>query len=118
MKFLMLVQSDPEPEPHSPGTGDAANWAEEATASGARLDGDRLRPVQEAKTVRVRGGRVLVTDGPFAETKEVILGYDVLQCADLDEAIELAARHPMARLGRLQLRAVWPFEDDDAAPAP
>jgi hypothetical protein len=118
MKFLMLVQRDPEPDPDRPGSDDAANWADEATASGARLDGDRLRPPEEAKTVRVRGDRVLVTDGPFAETNEVILGYDVLQCEDLDEAIELAARHPMARLGRLQLRAVWPFEDDETATVP
>ncbi len=116
MKFLMLVDSDPEPEPHSPAVDDAVDWATEATASGARLDGERLRPVEEAKTVRVRGGRLLVTDGPFTETKEAILGYDVLECADLDEAIELASRHPMARLGRLQLRAVWPFEDEDGAP--
>jgi hypothetical protein len=113
MKFLMLVQSDPEPEPYSAETDDVADWAEKAIESGARLDGDRLRPAEQAKVVRVRGGRLLVTDGPFAETKEAILGYDVLQCADLDEAIELASRHPMARFGRLELRAVWPFDDDE-----
>jgi len=111
MKFLMLVQSDREAEPYTPEGDDAPDWAAEADASGARLDGDRLRPAEEAKGVRVRGGRLLVTDGPFAETKEAIVGYDVLQCADLDEAIELASRHPMARYGRLELRAVWPFEE-------
>jgi hypothetical protein len=63
--------------------------------------------------VRVRGGRRIVTDGPFAETKEVILGFDLLECADMEEAIELAAQHPMARFGRLELRPVWPFENDD-----
>ena len=72
--------------------------------------GERLRPAGQAKTVRVRGGKVLVTDGPFAEAKEVILGFDILECADMDEAIAVAAAHPMARAGRLEVRAFWPFE--------
>lgn len=58
--------------------------------------------------VRVRNGELLVPDGPFAEIKEVIVGYDLLECADLDEAIEVARRHPMARGGRLEL---CPFAD-------
>jgi hypothetical protein len=58
--------------------------------------------------VRVRNGELLVSDGPFAETKEVIVGYDLIECADLDEAIEVARTHPMARGGRIELR---PFAD-------
>ena len=58
----------------------------------------------------MRNGQLLVSDGPFAETKEVIVGYDVLECADLDEAIEVARAHPMARGGRLELR---PFARPD-----
>ena len=54
------------------------------------------RPPSAATTVRVRDGELLLTDGPFAETKEVIVGFDILECADLDEAIEVAAAHPMA----------------------
>ena len=65
-----------------------------------------------AKTVRMRGGKVLVTDGPFAETREWICRFDILECADLDEAIEIASQHPMARFGRLELRPFW---DDDPA---
>ncbi|WP_226370156.1 YciI family protein [Pseudonocardia oceani] len=60
-----------------------------------------------ATTVRVRAGELLVTDGPLAETKELIVGYDVLECADLDEAVEVARAHPMARIGRLELRPFW-----------
>ena len=67
-----------------------------------------LAPTSAATTVRVRNGELLVSDGPFAETKEVIVGFDLLECADLDEAIEVARAHPMARARRLELR---PFAD-------
>ena len=65
----------------------------------------------DATTIRVRDGELLVSDGPFAETKEVIVGYDLLECADLDEAIEVARAHPMARSGRLELRPFADLED-------
>jgi len=54
--------------------------------------------------VRVRNGQVLIADGPFAETKELIVGFDLLECADLDEAIEVASSHPMSRIGRIEIR--------------
>ena len=73
--------------------------------------GDRLRPVEDATTVRVRSGELLVTDGPFAESREWIAGFDILDCEDLDEAIEIASRHPMARMGRLELRPFWPLDE-------
>jgi hypothetical protein len=60
---------------------------------------ERLQPVETATTVRVAGGRTLVTDGPFADTKEVLGGFCLIEAADLDEAIELAARIPAARVG-------------------
>jgi hypothetical protein len=63
-----------------------------------------------ATTVRVRNGQLLVSDGPFAETKELIVGFDLLDCADLDEAIEVARTHPMARGGRIELRPLADFE--------
>ena len=113
MRFLMLVATDPEAEPYLPEEDNIEEWVEEAESRGARLDGDRLRPATDARTVRVRDGRTLVTDGPFAETKEVIVGFDLLECADLDEAVELAAKHPLARFGRLEVRAVWPMEGVD-----
>ena len=72
--------------------------------------GNRLRPVGDARTVRVRDGKRIVTDGPFAETKEWIAGYDVIECSDLDAAIDIASKHPMARFGRIEVRAVWPIE--------
>jgi hypothetical protein len=75
-------------------------WAREMEARGVVLhDGAQLQPVATATTVRTSGDDILVADGPFAETKEVILGYDVIECADLDEAIFAASRHPVARDG-------------------
>jgi len=75
-------------------------WSREMEARGVILhDGAQLQPVATATTVRTSDGDVLVADGPFAETKEVILGYDVIECADLDEAIYAASRHPVARDG-------------------
>ena len=56
---------------------------------------------------------MLIADGPFAETKEQIAGYDIIECADLDEAIEVAAKHPVARFGTIEVRPFWPSEPTD-----
>lgn len=111
MRYVMFVCTDTEPDPVAGGPGDDVDrWV---TLAGARrVEGQRLRDPSDATVVRVRGGRTLVTDGPFAETKEWIAGFDVLDCADLDEAIALAAAHPMARYGRLELRPFWPFDEE------
>ena len=69
--------------------------------------GARLRSAEDATTVRVREEEVLLSDGPFAETKEWIAGYDIIQCEDLDEAIEVASRHPVSRLGSIEVRPLW-----------
>jgi hypothetical protein len=82
-------------------------WDTEMLNRGVLVGGGRLRPVSEATTLRVRDGEVLVSDGPFAETKEQMAGYSVLECADLDEAIEVSARHPTAKIGTFELRRYW-----------
>ena len=71
-----------------------ATFGEEMTARGVLQDGNRLRPTADATTVQVRNGEVLTADGPFAETKEQIGGYYVIDCQDLDEAIEVASKLP------------------------
>jgi hypothetical protein len=83
-----------------------ASWLEEMQRRGVTLHGERLRYVSDATTVQVRDREVLVSDGPFAETKEQIAGYDIIECADLDEAIEVAAKHPTAWLGTIEVRPV------------
>ena len=107
MKYMMFVATDPDGEESE---DDVEAWVAEVDSSGQRIMGERLRPAEDATTVRVRKGEVLITDGPFTESKEWIAGFDILECEDLDGAIEIASRHPMARNGRLELRPFWPME--------
>jgi hypothetical protein len=72
---------------------------------------DRLRPVSTASTVRVRNGKVVVTDGPFAETREQLGGYYQIEAKNLDEALAVAARIPSAKLGSIEVRPIWPAEE-------
>ena len=108
MKYMMLVCVDEAvelPAELQATIGpDTEAWVSEMDGRGVRLQGHRLAPIQDATTIRVRGGEVVAADGPFAETKEQIAGFDILECADLDEAIEVAAKHPVARFGTLELR--------------
>lgn len=104
MKYMMFVCSDSEPDTDPTELPDIDTWVAENDSRGRRLTGDVLAPTSAATTVRVRNGELLVSEGPFAETAEVIVGFDLIECADLDEAIEVARTHPMAREGRLELR--------------
>jgi hypothetical protein len=104
MKYMMFVCSDTEPETDESRVPDIDAWVAANDAAGRRVTGNVLAPPTAATTVRVRAGETLLTDGPFAETKEMIVGFDILECADLDEAIAVAAAHPMAHLGRVELR--------------
>jgi hypothetical protein len=84
----------------------AAFWAQ-MEARGVLVSRERLRPTSTATTVRVREGNLVIADGPFAETKEQIAGFYIVECADLDEAIAVAAQVPAARSGTIELRPVW-----------
>jgi len=110
MRYMMFVIADPDAAAEAEPSEDDLSieqWLAEVEGSGKRITGDALRPVGEAKTVRVSRGQVIVTDGPFAESKEWIAGFDILECEDLDEAIAIAARHPQANGGKLELRPFW-----------
>ena len=82
-------------------------WEADLDRRGAERFGARLRPSARATTVRVRQGETLVSDGPFAETKDLVGGVVALDCADLDEAIAIAAGHPWAHRGCVEIRPVW-----------
>ena len=110
MKYLMLVCTATEPDTDKTNEPDIEEWVAAHDASGQRLLGMALAPVATATTVRVREGSTLVSDGPFAETKEIIVGFDLLACDSLDEAIDVAAAHPMARGGRIEIRPLADFE--------
>jgi hypothetical protein len=110
MRFLMFVCVDPDGEKYVREEDNIDEWVDEMSRRKVRTLGYRLKGLKDARTVRRRKGKVLVTDGPFAETREWIGGFDLLECADLDEAIEIASKHPMARFGRIEVRPVWPEE--------
>jgi hypothetical protein len=80
---------------------------DEMGARGVLQGGERLRPTSDATTVRVRDGETLTTDGPFAETKEQVGGFFLVDCKDLDEAIEIAAKIPGAAHGSIEVRPIW-----------
>ena len=82
-------------------------WVEEMTRREVLRGGARLRPSSDATTVRVRNDEVLLSDGPFAESKEQMGGYNLIECADLDEAIEVASKHPVAKSGMIEVRPIW-----------
>jgi hypothetical protein len=108
MQFLMFVCRDTMPVEPPPGPGgDVEEWVSTMQGRGLRVTGDRLAPEREASAVRVRNGEVVVTDGPFLETKEVLGGFDLLECRDMAEAIEVAAAHPYATQGVLEIRPIW-----------
>ncbi|HTZ22885.1 MAG TPA: YciI family protein [Streptosporangiaceae bacterium] len=108
MKYLLIhcLDESAEPDLDEPVAEDPeiGAWAADVNKRGMNLYGGHLRPVADAVTVRVRDGEVLVSDGPFAETKEQIAGFNVLECADLDEAVAVASRHPTAKIGTFELR--------------
>jgi hypothetical protein len=106
MRYMLLICTDPSGEPEAPGDISIDEWVAETDGSGERLLGERL-PAETAKVVRRRGERLLITDGPFAESKEQIAGFDVIEAESLDRALEIASRHPMARGGLVEVRQFY-----------
>jgi hypothetical protein len=118
MRYLCLLIGEPGIEGPVPGTPEFAQMLsdyESATQAmagdGALVDSGPLQPPSSAATLRVRDGRPVVTDGPFAELKEQIGGYYVLECADLDEALLRAATIPAARYGAIEVRPLMVMPD-------
>ncbi|MGA5822820.1 YciI family protein [Kitasatospora sp. NPDC094028] len=113
MRYLLMICTDESRiAALSPAEGAAmlaeyGAFGEEMGRRGVLLGGERLRPTTDATTVRVRDGEVLVADGPFAETKEQVGGYYLVDCRNLDEAIEVASRIPGAQHGTIEVRPIW-----------
>jgi hypothetical protein len=114
VKYLLLVCWDAErldaqvePEPDETPDEEGFPWLDDLQAQGKWITGDQLAPPRRARSVRVREGKRLVSDGPFAETKEAIGGFDIVECGSLEEAIEIAAGHPVAQLGTVEVRPLW-----------
>jgi hypothetical protein len=106
MRFLLLVCVDPDAEVPAD-LPDIQVWLDEVETRGTRLLGDQLDPPSAARSVRVRGGSIVTTDGPFAETKEFVAGFDVVECDSMEDAVAIAAQHPVARFGAIEVRRFW-----------
>jgi hypothetical protein len=123
MQYLLTIYSDESwyatASPQELGAVMEAynRFTEEAKAAGAFVGGEGLQPTATATTVRVRDGEALLTDGPFAETREQLGGFYLLECADLDEATRWAAKIPEAKRGSIEVRPVMDYEASQAPSA-
>ncbi|HEX4035154.1 MAG TPA: YciI family protein [Solirubrobacteraceae bacterium] len=112
MKFMLFTYRDPsvplDPEQRATVPAAVAAWCEEMDARGVRLQGDVLGPLSQTRTIQIRGGEMAVGDGPVSEHALQIAGFNILECADLDEALEVAAKNPGASFGVLELRPIEP----------
>ena len=104
MKYLCLVYIDEKLDPVR--DSECIAFDESLRNSGRRIGGEALQGVHTATTVRVRGGKMSITDGPFAETKEQLAGFYLIDAENLDEAIDIAAKIPPARIGSIEVRPV------------
>jgi hypothetical protein len=110
MKYLCLVYLDEKRLDELPDE-DCVAYDEAIRSSGQCIASEALQSVQTATTVRVRNGKVSVTDGPFAETKEQLAGFYLIDANDLNEAIQIAAKIPPARVGSIEVRPVRPIRE-------
>lgn len=112
MKFMLLIYNDPDMLDALPsGEFDAdmrycLSHADELRRSGTLLDSQQLEPPSTARSVRIRNGRQATLDGPFAETKEILGGFNIIEAEDMEEAVRMAAEFPWARTGCIEVRPV------------
>ncbi len=118
MEYLCLIYDDetawqslPDEERNSV-MGEYMAFGESVRSTGNMVGGNALQPTSTATTVRVRDGETLLTDGPFAETKEQLGGYYLIEAKDIDEATAIAARIPSARWGSIEVRPVMVFDGE------
>jgi hypothetical protein len=115
MRYILLINTDESIEAHRSDEENEAVYnaynafTNEIRESGTYITGEALQPTATATTVRVRNGQTLTTDGPYAETKEQLGGFYMVECADLDEAIAWAAKIPGAKEGAIEVRPIMEF---------
>ena len=117
MRYLMLIHLNEQewlalsPEEHARRRAEFDAYAQKMSALGLLLDGNPLHPVSTATTVRTRNGKLEMVDGPFAETKEQLAGYFLVEVKDLDQALAIAAECPGSRYGAMEVRPCAPRGD-------
>jgi hypothetical protein len=113
MRYICLIYSDESQWPKLPKSdtekmlAEYGAFGESIQKSGHYIRGDRLHPTSAASTVRIRNGKLSTTDGPFAETKEQLGGFYLIDAKDLNDAIQVAAKIPGARVGSIEVRPIW-----------
>jgi hypothetical protein len=116
VQYILLIYGDEtegtamSPEDQAKGAQEWVDYTRWLKDKGYHLAGDALHPTSDATTVRVRDGKTITTDGPFAETKEQLGGYYLVECKDLDEALEAAARIPIGPHGSVEIRPILAFD--------
>jgi hypothetical protein len=112
MKYMLFTYRDPnvqlDPEQRAAVPAAVAAWCDEMDARGVRLEGHVLGPPSQARTIQFRAGELVVGDGPVSEQTIQVAGFNILDCADLGEALEVASKNPGATFGILELRAIEP----------
>ncbi len=106
MRYLLLIRGAESAAAHA--DDGCFGWSERMAERGVLQGGGGLRPPAEGKAVRIRRRQLLLSDGPFAETKEQVGGFCLIECRDMDEAVEVAAQHPAAGYGTIEVRELWP----------
>jgi hypothetical protein len=112
MKFMLLVYNDPTLLDAMPASQfdsemrDCLDHADELQSNGHLLESQQLEPVRTARSVRVRGGKLSVTDGPFAETKEILGGFNIIEAESMEEAVRIASEFPWIKTGCIEVRPV------------
>ena len=107
MQFLLIISHDDFFAPDETLLQNIGAWIKEMECRGLRVYGNPLQPAGDATTVRVRKGKVLLKKGPFANSKEKMCAYELIDCLSNEEAIEMASRHPMAKVATIEVRPIW-----------
>lgn len=107
MQFLLIIAHDDAFTPTEALVGDIMNWIQRTTAQGIRIEGRPLRPASEATTLRIRGGKLHRTTATFSDSAEQMCAYELIECRDLEHALEVAQAHPMASAASIEIRPVW-----------
>jgi hypothetical protein len=107
MQYLLIISHDDFFSPTEALIKDIGVWIEKMERRGVRVYGNPLRPPGDATTVRVREGKVILTRGPFAKSKEKICAYELIECPSFEEAINVASQHPMAKAATIEVRPIW-----------
>jgi hypothetical protein len=107
MQYLLIICHDDSFRPTETLVVDILGWIKEMESRGIRVYGNPLRPPSEATTVRVRNGNLTRMDGPFANSKDIMCAYELIECANIEDAIDVASQHPMAKAATIEVRPIW-----------